>query len=395
MALSRFKTVSFSLLVVIGSACENVDTGVDPKENSANFAKYVAIGTSISMGYASDGVLAASQQASWPKLLANDLGVTFTLPLIDSPGCQPPYAAPLSQIRRIDNSLAVNTSIVCAANSAGVTLPAQNVAVTGQTTTDAFTVAPTSGKVAARVLPPNQTQVAAMRAQNPTFVSVELGAAEFLPALSGLLSENTTFIPIETFTASYGNVVDAVKQTGAGALLVTLPTDVTKIPVVRTSAEIASQRAAFLLLNVSVNSNCDTSPNFVTLPKVVFALFNGATRASSGLSPYDLSCADVQALADGILTPADVATLNALIAQMNAYITTKANENGYATMSLGVLYDTAKTGVPFDLATILTSTTPFGPNMSLDAVHPSAAGNAILAAAARAAITAKYGSITK
>jgi hypothetical protein len=347
------------------------------------------------MGYASDGVLASSQQSSWPKLLANDIGVTFTLPLIDAPGCQPPYAAPLSQMRRLDNSLAVNTSTVCAANSAGVTLPAQNVAVTAQTTADAFTLAPTSGSVAARVLSVGQTQVAAMRAQNPTFVSIEFGAAEFLPALSGLLLNNTTIIPFATFTSGYENVVAAVKQTGAGALLVTLPGDVSKIPVVRTSAEISAQRAAFLLLNVSVNANCDASPNFVTLPKVVFALFNGAVRASSGLTPYDLSCADVQGSADGILTPADISTLNALIAQMNAYITTKANENGYATMSLGVLYDTAKNGVPFDLAAMLASTTPFGPNISLDALHPSAAGNAILAAAAKAAITAKYGSITK
>ena len=59
-------------------------------EGEGIFQRYVAIGTSISMGVASDGVYAASQQNSWPKLLANDVGATFTLPLIDAPGCQPP-----------------------------------------------------------------------------------------------------------------------------------------------------------------------------------------------------------------------------------------------------------------------------------------------------------------
>jgi hypothetical protein len=79
---------------------------------------------------------------------------------------------------------------------------------------------------------------------------------------------------------------------------------------------------------------------------------------------------------------------------MNAFINAKASENGYATFSLGVLYDTAKDGVAFDINTILTSATPFGTNISLDSVHPSAGGNQILAAAAKAAIIAKYGSIT-
>jgi hypothetical protein len=381
--------------VVVLGACERVETGVEPTENGADFTKYVAMGTSISMGYASDGVVAASQQTSWPRLLAADIGVTFTQPLIEAPGCRPPLIAPLSLLKRLDGSLSISNTVVCTANSAGVALPAQNVAVTAQTAVDAFTLAPTPNTVASRVLAAGQTQVNAMRSQNPTFVSVEFGGGEVLPALNGLVSINTTIRSIDDFTSGYQNIIDAVKQTGAKALLVTLPTDVTKVPAVRTSAEIASQRNAFALLNVSVNANCDTSPNQVTFLKLLSVMFTAATRATAGLGPADLSCEDVPGTADGILSPAEVTTLNTLVGQINSYITTKANENGYATMSLGTLYDTAKSGVAFDLAAILASTTPFGPNISLDGVHPSAAGNAILAAAAKAAITAKYGTITK
>jgi hypothetical protein len=353
------------------------------------------MGTSVSMGYASDGVVSASQATSWPKLLAADIGATFTQPLIESPGCRPPLIAPLSLLKRLDGSLSITNTLVCTENSAGVTLPTQNVAVTAQTTIDAFTLAPTPNTVAARVLAPGQTQVNAMKAQNPTFVSVEFGGGEVLPALNGLVSVNTTIRSIDDFTSGYQNIIDAVKQTGAKALLVTLPADVANFPAVRTAAEIASQRSACALLNVSVNANCDASANLVTFLKLLSTMFNAATRAAAGLGPYDLSCEDVASTADGILSPAEVATLNTLIGQINSYITTKANENGYATMSLGTLYDTAKSGVAFDLTTILTSNTPFGPNMSLDAVHPSAAGTTILAAAAKAAIIAKYGSITK
>ena len=72
----------------------------------------------------------------------------------------------------------------------------------------------------------------------------------------------------------------------------------------------------------------------------------------------------------------------------------RATAAGYATFSLGSLYDTVKNGVTFDLANILTSTTPFGTLMSLDGIHPSAAGQAVLASAAKAAIIQKYGTIT-
>ncbi|HEX6573396.1 MAG TPA: SGNH/GDSL hydrolase family protein [Gemmatimonadaceae bacterium] len=375
------------------AACERVETGVEPDAEGADMGKYVAMGTSISMGYANDGVVAATQETSWPKLLANNVGVTFTQPLIESPGCQPPFTSPLIQLKRLDNSSALTTPLTCAANAAGVALPAQNVAITGQTALDATTETPTNATVTARVLAAGQTQVTAMRAQNPTFVSVEFGGAELLQALNGRVEIGTTLAPIAEFQSAYGEIIDAVKQTGAKALLVTLPTDLSRMPAVRTSAEVAAQRSAFALLNVSVSSDCDTSPNYVTLLGLLGALANGAARVGQGA--YTFSCANVANVADGILSPAEVTTLNNQAAQYNTFITTKANENGYATMSLGVLYDNAKVGAPFDLVLVATSQTPFGATMSLDGVHPNAAGNAILASAARAAITAKYGGVTK
>ena len=395
MTLRIGRRLAIATLIVMGAACEKADTGVEPGNPIADFSKYVAMGTSVSMGFASDGVVATSQQSSWPKLLASDIGATFTLPLIDSPGCSPPFVAPLAQLKRADNSSILTPSIVCSANSAGVTLPAQTVAISGYTAAAAGAVTPQTGTLAARVLASGQTQATAMRAQSPTFVSVEFGGGEVLPAMSGLVSTGVTIGTLSAFPAGYQLVIDKVKATGAKPLLVTMPTDLSKFPTVRTGAEIASQRAALLTRNVSVNANCDTSPNLITMLKVLGALAQGAIRASGGLSPFDLSCTDVAGTADGVLTPSDITTLNTLIAGMNAFINAKASENDYATFSLGVLYDTSKNGVAFDINAILASETPFGPNISLDSVHPSAAGNQILAAAAKAAIIAKYGSITK
>src|SRR4029079_14538306 len=314
MTLRTVKRLTVATLIVAGAACEKADTGVEPGTASADFSKYVAMGTSVSMGFASDGVVAASQKSSWRKLLANDIGATFTLPLIDSPGCTPPFATPLGQLKRTDNSSILTASTVCSANSAGVTLPAQNVAISAQTAAAAVAVIPQAGTLAQRVLATGQTQASAMRAQNPTFVSVEFGGGEVLPAMSGLVSTGVTIATLAAFTAGYQLVIDHVKATNAKALLATLPTDLSKFPTLRTGSEIASQRSALLTRNVSVNANCDASTNLITMQKVLGALAQGAIRAAGGLSPFDLSCADVGGSADGVLTPGDITTLNTLVA---------------------------------------------------------------------------------
>lgn len=378
-------------LLVSAGACADLSSG--PEGDSANLNRYVAMGTSISMGVESDGVVSASQLRSWPALLAADVGVEFSLPLIREPGCRPPIAAPLINLRRVDNSL-ITDAATCAENAAGVTLPAQNVAISGATAIDATAATPHATRpLYSRVLGPTQTQLTAMQSMNPSFVSVELGAAEMLPALSGLISDANT----SSFSASMSVITNTLRQqTTAKAIYALLPSDMRKFPAVRTAAEIAAQRTAFGARNISVNADCTGSPNYVSLHgKILPTLVVAAVRAGAGLGPADLSCADVPNARDGILTEADFTALNNTVAQMNAVITSRAASGNFATFSLGALYDTAKEGVPFDLNAILTSSTPFGTLISLDGIHPTGAGQAVLAAAAKSAIMQKYGAITQ
>ena len=389
----RAARISVTSLVVALAACADLSQG--PPEEGADMNRYVAMGTSLSMGVASDGVTSESQLSSWPALLAASEGLEFGLPLIASPGCRPPLVAPLSNLRRADNSLFTDPP-TCAENAPGFALPEQNVAISGARAQDATNTRPsTAGSnmlLYSRVLADGQTQVSAMRSMNPTFVSVEFGAAELLPALTGSRTGVTSF---SDFASNYSSIVNSVSAGNTQALLVLLPADVRDFPAIRTAAEMSSQRAAFAARNVSVNANCDASTNYVTITgKILPALITGAVRAAAGLGPFDLSCADGPST-DGVLTEADITALNTQVAQMNTHISSRADNNGFATFSLGVLYDTVKDGIPFNLATMLTSTTPFGNLMSLDGTHPSAAGQAVLMNAAKSAIIQKYGSITK
>jgi lysophospholipase L1-like esterase len=74
---------------------------------------------------------------------------------------------------------------------------------------------------------------------------------------------------------------------------------------------------------------------------------------------------------------------------MNAHVQAMASENGWAYFNLDPVYSLPKP--TFRVTDLLLSNQPFGPYMSLDGVHPSAAGQSLLASAAVAAINLKFG----
>ena len=93
--------------------------------------------------------------------------------------------------------------------------------------------------------------------------------------------------------------------------------------------------------------------------------------------------------ADYVLTASDIDAINARIEQMNAHVQAMATDNGWAYFDLDPVYAVPKPA--FRITDLLFSNQPFGPYISLDGVHPSPAGQSLLASAAVAAINAKYG----
>jgi lysophospholipase L1-like esterase len=260
------------------------------------------------------------------------------------------------------------------------------VAISGADVHDALTAtiatatarSPRVGTLYSRVLLPGQTQVTAMLAQQPTLVSVELAANDVLPASTGLV---TAMTPYADWERDYDQVLAAVRSTGARAVLVGLPTNAANFPSIRRAREFFNEWPDLLALRVTVSINCYFSSNYVFVPGYVLSLVSRA--------PTTATCADVPGTPDYVLTPSDMTAINARMAQINAHIQAKAAESGYAYFALSALYDLPKPA--FDLYSVLFSSTPFGSNISLDGVHPSASGQGILAAAAAQAISARYG----
>jgi hypothetical protein len=394
-------------LVVLAGCSDDRTTG--PAGQDA-FARYVAIGTSLSMGVQSDGVVYFSQQQDWTKLLTHQAFAQYTQPLVAPPGCFSPLIAPLQLSRRLSGISAAASQTTSTADTActsfgAVTLPANDVAIDGANTYDALYVTPETASVEGvkrrrqyrLVLPPKTSQVTAMMQQNPTLVSVELGANEALGAASGLLFPKAgyrgaasagTFVPNTVWQPVYDALIDSVKKTGAKVLLVGVP-KTTGFVSLRTGDELYADRAAFQSFGVIIAADCQGSANSIFVPiKVLNAV--GAAQATG--TAQTLSCADSPGAQDNILTPADVQLIDGVISGMNAHISSVAQANGWAYLDLSTVWAqwVARRGA-FSIANLLACVRPYGQYVSLDGVHPNVQGYQEMANAAAAALNTTYG----
>ncbi|PYP81015.1 MAG: hypothetical protein DMD35_02980 [Gemmatimonadetes bacterium] len=368
-------------------------------EGEGIFQRYVAIGTSISMGVQSDGVYGATQQTSWPAQLARLAHRELSLPLIQAPGCSAPFSAPLATGQRTSGEGAGLDFLLrqCMPNEAGVVLPAGNVAIDGARTGQALTATPESPDPGhatqyPRVLAPGQSQVTAMESQNPKIVSVELGGNDILGARDGYYAPGVNVVPVAYWEPQYRQVAARVDAAAKHAVLVGLVNDVRSFPAFRTGAEFWNASATFAPFNVLISANCENSTNLLFVPRIVpTAVGTGIFYREHGYGPYTLSCANSPApVVDYILDATDVAAVNTQLAAMNAVIQDEAQTRGFAYFPLGALYEGAATKPAFNAISIMTTAQPYGPYISLDGIHPSAEGQRVLADAAATALNKTY-----
>ena len=306
----------------------------------------------------------------------------MTLPLISGTGCRAPFKAPLSTFVRISGeSVGTPTAnLLCLPLQEGITLPTQNVAIAAATTLDGLHTTPQTQtdpfykKLYPLVLPPNTTQVMAMRQQSPKLVSVEFGANEVLPAVSGVAIPGVTLVPFTTWAPQYHALLDSVAMVAKKAILVGLIHDVATFPGMRKGNEIWGDRAPLLAaFNVAVSSNCDASANLIFVPaRVPTAVANGLVNRSHGLPAFPFSCADLGfGVQDYVLTPSEAAVVNSLLAQMNGEVVNVAVQRGFAHFELEALYGRSDLKGRFSSVELMTSANPYGPYISLDGIHPS------------------------
>ena len=192
-----------------------------------SFAKYVAVGDSLTAGFTNGGLVLTHQSISWPALLASRTGTSiaqFQQPYITDPGV-PAELALLSL-----------SPVAIAPKSSGTGLPANfaldrpydNLAVPGATSVDVVTR--TTGGLHDVILRGKGTQLQQAVSLAPTFVTLWIGSNDVLGAVTnGRAIDGVTMVPLPAFRAAYAQILSTLRATGATVVTATIP-DVTLAP---------------------------------------------------------------------------------------------------------------------------------------------------------------------
>lgn len=383
--------------IVALAACESNTNILQPSLSGGNemFRSYVAIGNSITAGWQSDGIYDGTQQQSYARLLAGQMGTQYHYPALAAPGCQPPVVNFTNQARL--GGFAAGFCALRAASS--VTDVLNNVAVPDARVLDPTSpTSPASNALTTFILG-GKTQVQRALDARPTFASIWIGNNDVLVAgYTGLLTATTvpgaTSPGIVSTQAQFQTSYDLMLK----QLLDSMPSlkgvligvaQIPSIPLMSQGSVIFANQAAFA--PVVVNPNCNGSTALVTLPRLLALIRANAHPAQiscvKGVDPADARVGEIY-----VLDAQERVTLTAAIDAYNAYIKSKADALGWAywdpNVPLAALKGTASS---FLLPNLTSATNPFGSAFSLDGVHPNLAGHTIVANSLISAINAKYG----
>jgi len=392
-------------------------------ETKKLFKEYVAMGSSIAAGFMSGGINDSTQLLAYPVILA-DRGDAkkFDVPLLAKPGCPAPWIAPITP------------SVPSCAGRANDVLPpdANNVAVPGLRVAQML-APPSSPADIYSLLLGGTSEVDAMVAAKPTFVTAELGDNDvFGAALAGTVGPispngDSVLTRLASFQSSYSQVVAAlasVKQL-RGAALIGVLDPLFGSPVLQPGAYFFLARdASGRFLGKPVNSDCSPvnavgQPNPLAANLVSFQILLDANVPEINCDPTAFPIGDPRRGAY-LLDPTEQTLIHTRVLQYNATIAQLALANGWAYVDPNVIIAgalasrtngradqlrkcqdlaTANTAAAFQAALLNTCpvTGPtaapnfFGALASFDGVHPSALGQRALANLIAAAINARYG----
>ena len=390
-------------LVLAAAACNDdqlnrpfANVPVDPL-----FERYVSMGNSITAGFQSGGINDSTQLQSYAVLLARGMHSPFFAPLLNKPGCPPPYTNVFTQTR-----VSGGTSTTCALRKIPNPPPPfiSNTAVPGAWVIDIYNnAAGAHPNTLTQFILGGLTQVQMMRRAHPTFVSVWIGNNDVLGAATNAANagDSTLITPVPTFQANYGAMLDSIADAGPqGVVLIGVANLVsvanrTGLPQTQPPANgvpFFSYGSTYFVLDAAgqipgpFTAAATCAPPRGDSVLVPFPL-GGALIAAGGT----LTCTEPQTI-----QPAELAKLSTTVAAYNTYISAQATARGWTYVDPNPALDSLRR-IPTQVAFFpgfnapcANNPPPFGLAFSCDGIHPSAATHRLLAQKLRLAINAAY-----
>lgn len=326
----RFLAASLAGLALL-AGCREDDADirelVGPQAGGDLFDRYVAVGNSITAGYVSGGISAASQAQAYPVLIARQANTVFQYPVLAGRGCTPPLRGPfLFDTVRVGPG---STSQTCDLLANPTPTLVQNLAVPGAAIGDAIeNLRPGSASnVLTTLFLGGRTQAQAMVAAKPTLVSVYLGNNDLLGG--AVAGDTTRMTPAATFAARLDSLVTAIRQTPAGSggpghdvvLIGIAPFPAIAQPGAYFFAQFSADPVGFRnRTGKTVNLNCAPGSPFAASLVSFQILAVAAIR--------EINCAGTGG-ADFVLTPPEVQSFYARAAAYNTALRAAATANGW------------------------------------------------------------------
>jgi len=443
MKIKLILTIFLSALIFIScdDYSELTPTVKDQMSGSANFARYVALGNSITSGYQSGTIYESAQLYSYPNLIAKQVGTNFEMPLVSDPGL-----GGRMEIKSLDPFAIYTNPAKGTLLNSNYPAPYNNLGVPGSLLYDVL-FAKSSTTCASYVFSgsPNPyfdlilrnnvlnlgTPLEQALSQAPTFITLWIGNNDVLGYATSGGTSPAAPTPAATFQQIYGGIAQGLSQysTQSGAKVVV--------------ANIPSVAAIPFFTTVGLQMGMNTSIPWANLPLGFVYQKSGETGIGSGsASQQDLMTSQVlvtllgssyapllgqptgkfyrdnhfPALPTGIdttkpfgfhpqnpfpnayvLDPDEITVANNAVASYNAIIAGLAQNFGFGLVDINTKFSQFR-AADFSGGTVIDGINfktfyVQGGLFSLDGVHPSSQAQAIIANEFIKVINTKFGAI--
>ena len=454
--IKNFKWVVLVSLTFM--ACTNDDTVVTGEApvtaGTADFTKYVALGDSFAAGYSDGALFKKGQSNSYPNLLAQQFaaagGGTFSSPFMAAYNVGGFSAGGVQVVSpRLYLDTATNTPTPVPGVSANtlterLTGSFNNMGIPGAKSFHLLFngYAPLNPYFNRMASAPTATVLGDALAQNPTFFSLWIGGNDELGyATNGGDATLDQLTPTANFSAAYNALATQLSANGRKGVVANLPY-VTALPYFtavpfnavplnaatatqlnsgyaqyngglavaqtmglitaaektrRTITFAAGQNAVVMVDSYLTNLSALGLPSYrqATSADLLVLPSRSIIGTAVGGNPAQINGVSVPLVDKWVLSSDEVAEVKAATDAYNVVIQAAATANNLAFVDAKAVMDQlSTTGLNFNTYN-MTSTYVTGGSFSLDGVHPSARGYALITNLFVDAINAKYGSTLK
>src|SRR6266550_9178519 len=273
MMLRRLSFAAGLGVALVAAACNDEQLfppAIPPYTGGAMFQRYVSMGNSLTAGFQSGGINDSTQIRAYPVLVAAAMGgdpfyrpSLGTIPAAGIYGCPPPIDT-LFTATGVPHRMGGGSATTCGLRSLPAPPYISNVAVPGAAVVDPFHTGPTStSNPLTLLILGGRSQVQAMQAVQPTFVSVWIGNNDVLGAATNATNGGNPALvtPVATFRARYDSLLTAIGATPSilGGILIGVA-DVAAIPYFSYGQVWYGAFGAGQQTNFTVLANCAPPP---------------------------------------------------------------------------------------------------------------------------------------